>query len=62
MPSPALVQALDRLDHALARAEQAADTRIARQDTHSAARDDAVRAAIADLDTLIASLGADVHG
>lgn len=62
MPSPALAQALDRLDQAIGHAERAIATRATKSATISSAKDDTVRTAIAELDRLIASLGGESNG
>ncbi|MFO1259782.1 MAG: hypothetical protein U1E68_01705 [Sphingomonadaceae bacterium] len=62
MPSPALAQALDRLDQAIGHVERAIATRATESTAASSAKDDTVRAAIAELDTLIASLGGESNG
>jgi len=62
MPSSALLQALDRLDHAVSRAEQALDHRVAHDGDTSEARDKAIRDAIAEIDELVVSLGGGANG
>lgn len=57
MPSPTLLQAMDRLDQAVSHAEAALARRIAEGHKTSSAKDAAVREALAELDALIASLG-----
>ncbi len=56
MPSPALLQAVARLEEAVSRAEAVAET--LRDQAHEPAhpRDAAIREAIAELDSLIASV------
>jgi hypothetical protein len=62
MPSPALVQALDRLDQALTQTETALVARAAKTAAESSTKDELVRYAIAELDALIASLGGETNG
>ncbi len=62
MPSPALAQALDRLDQALSHAERALADSAAERPAPSSTKDDMVRAAIADLDVLITALGGENNG
>lgn len=62
MPSPALDQALDRLDQALSNTESALAARAAHSSAAFVNKDDTVRAAIAELDALIATLGGENNG
>lgn len=62
MPGSELLQAIDHLDQALSRAEKALDSHLAGGRTPSATKDKTVRAAMAELDALIASLGGDKNG
>lgn len=62
MTSPAIVQALDRLDHAIGLAERALAARAPESAVAYPAKDDTVRAAIAELDALIVSLSGENNG
>lgn len=56
MPTPALLQAISRLDEAVARAEAALDATTSSTRDAARSRDAAIREAISELDSLIASV------
>lgn len=62
MPTPALLQAISRLDQAVIRAEAAAEAHPPAQEETAGVRSEAVTRALAELDDLIESIGGRAHG
>lgn len=62
MPSPALLQAVSRLDQAISSAESAFDSYRKQSADQTVARDETVRQALAELNEVINSLAGDAHG
>lgn len=64
MPSPALLQAISRLDQAVSRAEAELKAHLAAlpSDNEGHADRELTRRAIAELDSILADLGGNSHG
>ncbi|MGD9810702.1 MAG: hypothetical protein AB7U35_05100 [Sphingobium sp.] len=62
MPTPTLLQALSRLDQAISRTESALANRKEETGGESSPDSAAIRAAIAEIDGLIESLGVNADG
>lgn len=59
MPNTALLEVISHLDQAVSHAESGTDSLFASQQAEKAARDQAIRESIAQIDALIALLRAD---